>query len=49
MNLVHILSHLVSFNIVLAIFSRCLHQKYGFQVGLVELVRIAPSAILWVG
>ena len=34
-NLVHILLHLVSFNILLAIFSRCLRQKYGVQVGLV--------------
>ena len=33
-NLVHILLHLVSFNILLAIFSSCLHQKYGVHVGL---------------
>ena len=33
-NLVHILLHLVSFNILLAIFSSCLHQKYEVQVGL---------------
>ena len=34
-NLVHIILHLVSFNIPLAIFSRCLHQKNEVQVGLV--------------
>ena len=33
-NLVHTLLHLVSFNIALANFSRCLDQKYGVHVGL---------------
>ena len=31
-NLVHIILDLVSFNILLSIFSSCLHQKYEVQV-----------------